>query len=412
MKHSERLKPDAPSDDRPSSGKHAGVSSPGGPPDFVFIDRQDDLKALVRDLGKSDEIPIDTEADNLHHYHTRVCLIQLRAGETNYLVDPLADLDLKTLWDGLREKTLLMHGSDFDLRLLWDLTEFQPAHVFDTMLAAQLVGARRIGLSSLLEEYLGVHHPKDSQKSDWSRRPLPDKMLHYAVGDIVYLPLLKKGIEDQLRDLGRLDWHRQKCAWQIEVAQTGFPNQDECAWRIGPHNRLAPRAQATLFELWHWRESEARRLDRPPFKVMSNDYLIRLSKAVADETIQKVYEALPRGLRRGRSRGLEDALKRGARRDPQSLPRRPRNRNGRQPLNAAELRRQDELKRRRDTVAGELEIDPTLVATRTQLARLSRNPAEASSVLLPWQVGILEPILAGFQKETDKSEAVPRSGAG
>jgi ribonuclease D len=272
------------------------------------------------------------------------------------------------------------------------------------MLAAQLVGVRRIGLSSLLKEYLDVDHPKDSQKSDWSRRPLPDKMLHYAVGDVAYLPLLKKKIEDQLRDLGRLEWHRQKCDWQVEVALTGFPRQDEYAWRIGPHNKLRPRAQATLFELWHWREGEARRLDRPPFKVMSNDYLIKLSKAVEDGSIRKVFEALPKGIKRGRSRGLEEALKRGEQKDPRSLPRRPRNRNGRQPLNAAELLRQDELKNCRDQAAVGLKIDPTLIATRIQLARLARNPADASEVLLPWQVGILEPSLRVFLKEVDTLE--------
>ena len=185
---------------------------------------------------------------------------------------------------------------------------------------------------------------------------------------------------------------------------TGFPRQDEYAWRIGPHNKLRPRAQATLFELWHWREGEAERLDRPPFKVMSNDYLIKLSNAVEDGSIRKVYDALPKGLKRGRSRGLEDALKRGEEKDPTSLPRRPRNRNGRQPLNAAELVRQDGLKNCRDQAAVGLKIDPTLIATRIQLARLARDPADASEVLLPWQVGILESSLSVYLKEVDSLE--------
>jgi ribonuclease D len=385
---------------RSSSGHIPDVSSPSKSPDFIFVDQQVGLKGLIRDLKKVDEVPIDTEADNLHHYHTRVCLIQLRAGESDYLVDPLSNLDLQPIWDELVEKTLIMHGSDFDLRLLWELSEFRPARVFDTMLAAQLVGARRIGLSSLLKDYLGVDHPKDSQKSDWSRRPLPDKMLRYAVDDVAHLPRLKKAIEDQLRKLGRIDWHREKCDWQIEVAQTGFPRQDEYAWRIGPHNKLPLRAQAALYELWHWRESEARRLDRPPFKVMSNDYLIKLSRAVADRTIRTVFDTLPAGLRRGRSRGLKEALARGAKRDPKSLPRRPRNHNGRQPLTAAELQRQDGLKDCRDKAADGLKIDPTLIATRIQLARLARNPAEASELLLPWQARILEPSLKACLNET------------
>lgn len=367
--------------------------------DFVFIDRPELLKGLLRDLRPVTEVPIDTEADNLHHYETRVCLIQIRAGENDYLVDPLAGFELKPLWKALKGKTLIMHGSDFDLRLLSKFASFRPDRVFDTMLAAQLIGLKRIGLSSLLDELLGVHHPKDSQKSDWSKRPLPEKMLSYAVGDVAYLPALKAVLENRLRDLGRLEWHRQKCDWQIEAGQSGFPKQSESAWRVGPHNKLPPRALATLYELWHWRDSEAQRLDRPPFKVISNDYMIRLSRAVADGTVRKVYDALPQGLKRGRSRGLKEAIKRGEKRDPDTLPRRPRSGNGRQPLSHEELTRQDALKKCRDDAAARQEIDPTLIASRYQLAQIARDPNEAVNVLLPWQVGVLQPALESLKSE-------------
>lgn len=375
----------------------APVSS--SPTEFVFIDRPELLKGLLKDLRPVKEVPIDTEADNLHHYETRVCLIQIRAGANEYLVDPLAGFDLKPLWAALKDKTLIMHGSDFDLRLLSKFASFRPARVFDTMLAAQLIGLKRIGLSSLLEELLGVHHPKDSQKSDWSKRPLPEKMLSYAVGDVAYLPALKEILENKLIDLGRLEWHLQKCDWQIEAGQSGFPKQDESAWRVGPHNKLSPRALATLYELWHWRDGEAQRLDRPPFKVISNDYMIRLSRAVADGTVRKVYDALPPGLKRGRSRGLKEALKRGEKRDPETLPRRPRSGNGRQPLSHEELVRQDAIKKCRDDAASSQHIDPTLIASRFQLAQIARDPNEAPNVLLPWQVGVLQPALDALSRE-------------
>lgn len=379
------------------SGQIPSVPSPST--EFVFIDRPELLKDLLKDLRRVTEVPIDTEADNLHHYETRVCLIQIRAGENEYLVDPLAGFELAPLWTALKDKTLIMHGSDFDLRLLSKFASFRPARVFDTMLAAQLLGLKRIGLSSLLDELLGVHHPKDSQKSDWSKRPLPEKMLSYAVGDVAYLPALKEILENRLRDLGRLDWHGQKCDWQIEVGQSGFPKQDESAWRVGPHNKLSPQALATLYELWHWRDSEARRLDRPPFKVISNEYMIRLSRAVADGTVRKVYEALPPGLKRGRSRGLKEALKRGEKRDPETLPRRRRSGNGRQPLSHEELLRQDALKTCRDEAATSGKFDPTLIASRHQLAQIARDPNEAPNVLLPWQVGVLQPALDALREE-------------
>lgn len=384
---------------RSGSGQIPGVSPIALTPEFVFIDRQDDLQGLVHDLRGVREVPIDTEADNLHHYETRVCLLQLRAGKRDYLVDPLSGIELQPLWAALKDKLLIMHGSDFDLRLLWELARFQPAGVFDTMLAAQLIGMTRIGLSSLLEECLGVHHPKDSQKSDWSKRPLPAKMLSYAVGDVAHLPALKKIIEDRLEKLGRLEWHRQKCDWQIEAARSGFPKHDAFAWRVGPHHRLPPKALAALFELWHWREGEAKRLDRPPFKVMSNDYLIKLSNAVADGSIRTVYEALPAGFKRGRSRGLKEALKRGEQLDPKTLPRRPRSALGREPLSHTELQRQDALKLGRDREATRLGIDPTLIASRSQLAELARDPASTAGILLPWQADLLRPALDALLAE-------------
>jgi ribonuclease D len=347
----------------------------------------------VAHVRLASRVGIDTEADNLHHYATRVCLLQISAGGVEFIVDALAGLDLRLLFEALAGKLLIMHGSDYDLRLLWELCGFRPAEVFDTMLAAQLLGVHRIGLSSLLEEMLGVHHPKDSQKSDWSRRPLPDKMLAYAARDVRHLEDLRAVLALRLDGLGRSEWHRQKCAWQIEAATTGFPEADEHSWRIGASRHLSPRALAALFELWHWRESEARRLDRPPFKVISNDYLVKLSLAVADGSWRSAFDALPNGLRRGRARGLEDALERGAKRDPRSLPRRAENHERRQPLSGAELSRQDRIRAFRDQKSTELEIDPTLIASRSQIAQLARRPEEADRVLLPWQWELLKPVL-------------------
>ena len=261
------------------------------------------------------------------------------------------------------------------------------------MLAAQLLGRERIGLSSLLEEILHVDHPKDSQKSDWSKRPLPDKMFRYAAGDVAHMAELHRILGDELKKLGRDEWHRQKCAWQIEVATMGFPSDKEHAWRLGPSRHWQPRALTALYELWHWRESEAKRLDRPPFKVMSNDYLMKLSLAVADGTHQQAFESLPDGLRRGRARGLAEALQRGVDRDPKTVPRRPPAGDRMPPLTGEELSRQDMIKDHRDRVAAELRIDATLIASRSQIAQLARTPDDAGRVLLPWQTELLRPAL-------------------
>ncbi|RME70644.1 MAG: 3'-5' exonuclease [Verrucomicrobia bacterium] len=380
--------------------------------EFTYVDSPDGVSALTAFLEPHEVVALDTEADNLHHYATRVCLLQIAAGGEIYLIDPLAGLDLSGLFRVLEPKLLIMHGSDFDLRLLWEHSRFKPREVFDTMLAAQLLGRSRIGLSSLLDEILGIHHPKDSQKSDWSKRPLSKKMLDYAARDVKHLHRLHEAMAAELERLGRSEWHRQRCQLQIEVAAGGFPDADPFAWRIGPSRDWPPRAVAALYELWHWRDAEARRLDRPPFKVMTNDYLKALCLAVAEGNWRDAYEALPRGLKRGRARGLLQALERGAKRDPASLPKREKRSVRPAPLNARELSRQDALKDHRDREAEKLGIDPTLIATRAQIAQIAREPDAAAEVLLPWQVGLLEPVLAGklFRngRNTEPSSSAPR----
>jgi ribonuclease D len=365
---------------------------------ITFINTPAGVADLLDHLRPHQRVALDTEADNLHHYETRVCLLQIDAGGgRQFLVDTLAGLDLAPLFAVLAKKYLIMHGSDYDLRLLWELAKFRPDEVFDTMLAAQLLGRERIGLSSLLQDILGLHHPKDSQKSDWSKRPLPEKMVRYAAGDVAHMAALHRTLAGELKQLGRDEWHRQKCAWQIEVATTGFPADNDHAWRLGPSRHWQPRAIAALYELWHWRESEAKRLDRPPFKVMSNDYLMKLSLAVADGSYRAAFENLPEGLRRGRARGLPEALQRGAERDPKSLPRRPPSGDRLPPLTGAELARQDVIRDHRDRVAAELKIDATLIASRSQIALLARTPHEAAKLLLPWQVELLREALEQFR---------------
>jgi ribonuclease D len=240
-----------------------------------------------------------------------------------------------------------------------------------------------------LKDFLDVHHPKDSQKADWSKRPLPPKMLDYAARDVLHLIELRDVLARRLEETGRTDWHKQKCEWQIRVATSGFPGSDENAWRLGPSRKFSPPALAALHELWHWRESEAERLDRPPFKVISNDYLTKLSLAVADGRHREVYKTLPNGLRRGKARGLLEALDRAAAKDPKDLPKRPASTGRPQPLNGEELARQEAIKGHRDRIAKELGIDPTLIASRSQIAQIARKPEELTHLLLPWQAGLL-----------------------
>ena len=125
-------------------------------PPYLMLDQPGSLGPLLAALGRVDEVSLDTEADNMYSYRTRICLLQLLVGGEVFLVDVLAPgLALQPLWAALADKHLLMHGSDFDLRLM-QAHGFRPRSIFDTMLASQLLGRERFGLSALLEEHFGV----------------------------------------------------------------------------------------------------------------------------------------------------------------------------------------------------------------------------------------------------------------
>src|ERR1043166_264587 len=162
-----------------------GVKVTTRPPSYQLLDHPGSLAPLIRAIENVDEVALDTEADNMYHYKTRVCLLQFLVVGEVFLVDVLAHgLKLDPLWKVLAKKHLIMHGSDFDLRLLHDLCRFKPHSLFDTMLAAQLLGLARIGLASLLDQHFGVALDKDGQKANWSKRPLTPKLLNYAALDV------------------------------------------------------------------------------------------------------------------------------------------------------------------------------------------------------------------------------------
>lgn len=371
-----------------------GVKVSARTPEYTLIDHPSQLQPLLDAMDRVDEISIDTEADNMYHYRTRLCLVQIMAGKKIFLVDVLAPgLELDPLWKRLRKTHMVMHGSDFDLRLLHAICDFRATSLFDTMLAAQLLGRKRIGLAALLEEHFGVELDKDGQKANWSKRPITKKLLDYAALDVFHLPDLRNLLTRELAKLDRLEWLDQQCQAQIASGAEGFAPPDENDWRIGQADKLHGPGLGVLHAIWHWREEQARRLDTPPFKVCSNDLLMKISFAANEGRSEAdLVSNINLGKRHTRLIGtLGAAIRSGIARDPKELPRRKHQRHA--PLTAQELSRQDHLKNHRDKLAKELELDPTLIANRSQLAQLAREPQKAHEVLLPWQAGLLKPAL-------------------
>ncbi len=371
-----------------------GASPPERPASYLLIDQPGQLQPLLDALDRVKEVALDTEADNMYRFRVRVCLLQFLVDGEVFLVDALAPIDLNPLWARLAKLHLVMHGSDFDLRLLHDLCGFRVHSLFDTMLAAQLLGRQRIGLASLLEEHFGVKLDKDSQKANWSKRPLTQRLLDYASLDVWHLPALRDILTKQLNKLGRGEWLEQQCQKQIADGSQGFAPQGENDWRIGHSERLRAKGLTVLHAVWHWRQQQAERLDTPPFKVCSNDVLLKLAHSAEEgNSEESIVATVHLGKRHPRlAPSLLAAVRAGLERDPQTLPRRARRDSSHAPLTQAEIARLDRIKADRDAIAAKLGIESTLIANRAQLAQIAREPRQLASFLLPWQAELLRDV--------------------
>lgn len=256
---------------------------------YEFIDRQEHLEPLLIALDEVEEVMLDSQAAGMYHYKTNICLLQLNINRRIFIVDVLAPgIQLDLIWTRLARKHLIIHGSDFDLRLLHDTCEFRTYSLFDTVIAARLLGLKEVGLSSLVEEYFGVEFSKIGQKSDWSERPITAKLLHYAALDVWYLPALHNILMWQIVKLNLLDKLNLQCRKQIEAGAKGFPKLNENSWYIKGCNKLSDRGLNILHAVWHWRESWAQRTDTPSFKICSNSTLLNFANISDINTIKNI----------------------------------------------------------------------------------------------------------------------------
>jgi ribonuclease D len=354
---------------------------------FPVIDTDEKLAALLPGIRAAAWIAVDTEADSLHAYPEKVCLIQISTVAGDNLIDPLARINLDPLLDALTAHALIMHGADYDLRLLRKHHEFVPGAIFDTMLAARLLGLRQFGLSHLVEHFVGVKLEKTSQKANWARRPLTERMERYARDDTHYLKPLADRLKAELQRKGRLAWHQEACARLIDESTRLRPADLDSVWRVKGSHALSRRALAVLRELWQWREAEAIAANRPPFFILTHELLVDIAAAAAADW--PVEPLVPRHLTPRRREGLARAIKLAREISADKHPELPR-RTGSRPTEA-ERRRYEQLEKRRDTHACELGLDPTLIASRATLGELARNWDKHASELMNWQRELLQP---------------------
>ena len=348
-----------------------------------MTDTPEALAATLPLLAPHDRIAVDTEADSLHCYFEKLCLIQISVGGTDLLIDPLAKMDLNPLWSAWTGKELLFHGADYDLRLLRRTGCPTPARVFDTMLAARLSGVAEFSYAALVDKYFGVKIAKASQKANWAMRPLAPQMLDYAVNDTRHLAAIADILYAELERLGRVTWFRQSCERAIRSAEIDKEIDPDQLWRIAGSGHLRGRAAAIFRELWRWRDDEARRLDKPTFHIMHSEKLV---DAAIDFDADRQVDI--RHLRGSRADRFFAAAKRGLELEEAQWPkviRTPRNR-----PSQAQFDRFLELKKHRDQIAEQVQLDPSLIAAKAVLEGLAFRPEEALPKLLPWQRELLK----------------------
>lgn len=367
----------------------------------VWVDRTEALAEVAADVSPG-PLGVDTEADSFHHYHEKVCLIQLSFGQTDVLVDALSGIDLSTLGSVLRDGAVrkILHGADYDVRMLERDCGLTLRGIFDTMVAARLVGERAFGLSALLDKYLGVQLDKRHQRADWSVRPLPPELVRYAALDTRHLAALADLLEARLLELGRSAWAEEEFRRLERLRWDGERREGEAWLRVKGAGALTPRQLAVLRELADFRERRARDRDVPAFRVMRDEVLVAAARQATSGPGSGVLRlrGMPRAWREGgRARAFLEAVERGLRLDARMCPHPPRRERPprRSRREEARLRR---MGRERDRIAAALGLEPAVLAPRALLERLmvqleAGEPLEELAELRGWQLRLLGPVI-------------------
>jgi ribonuclease D len=361
----------------------------------IYLDTAEETSRFLRTITDIDQLALDTEGASFHRFIDRIYLLQLSTRDQTAVIDPLPigkPQELGTLIEDPGVE-IVFHDADYDLRLLHQDYGWQARNIFDTRVAAQLLGIRAFGLAALLEKYFGVKLDKKHQRADWSLRPLTPDMLEYAAQDTMHLLGLRDRLAEDLRSAGRWEWAREEFRL---IEQTRWEGDDDANafLRIKGARDLNRRELAVLRELANWRDELARRADRATFRVIGNEPLLELSrlKPTTREALGSV-KGVPRGLVERSASEILGAIKRGLELPDADLPRFPRApRWERDPDFDARV---SALRTVRDATATRLDLDPGVLCSRDRLEAVARrNPATIDELiqvaeLRRWQIEVL-----------------------
>ena len=373
-------------------------------PGYQLIEQPAQLADLCRHLATVQELALDLEADSLHHYREQVCLVQVSDRNHTWLIDPLQVSDLSPLAPLLAdaERLVVLHGGDYDIRSLHRDFGITVGRMFDTMVAAQFCGVAEFGLAALLREAFNIELDKRFQKADWSKRPLPPEMANYAAHDTAHLLQLADTLREQLQQLGRLEWVAEECGLLVNnrVSDKGDgPLFLNCKGA----GKLRPRNLAMLEALLQLRDGLAREMNRPPFKVMPSDALLKVAELVPRTVrdMQQIPGFTPRLLDRFGGR-IMDAIRQAQELPEERLPRYPRGKGEPNPGIKARISR---LKTWREELSTRHALATGLLAPNWLLERIAeQQPATqeelaATPGIRNWQLQLWGPELLKIQHQ-------------
>src|SRR5687768_3747815 len=359
---------------------------------LLYIDSQQDADDFLDDISGVREIAVDTEGASFHRFIDRIYLLQITTRDRSAIIDPLPIGMPTRLGEILQDPQVevVFHDADYDLRLLHQDYGWHVNNIFDTRIAAQLLGIKAFGLAALLDQFFGVKLDKKHQRADWSLRPLPPGMLDYAAQDTKYLLDLRDELRSRLEKLGRLPWAEEEFA-RLEGTKWEEDDSSLSFLRIKGARDLTRRELALLRELVPWRDSVAREVDRATFRVMGNEVLLEIART-APKTVKELstLKGMPRGILDRGASAILAAVQRGVEIAEDHLPKFPR---------AARWDREEDfedrvskLKSVRDAAATRLSLDPGVLCSRERLEGVVRKrPSKVSDLedvpgLRKWQI--------------------------
>jgi ribonuclease D len=350
-----------------------------------LISRTEDLAAACAKLSAAPFIAVDTEFMREQTFWPRLCLVQIASDDTEVLIDSMAPgIDLTPLFDLMVDENVLkvFHSARQDVEIVHHLAGLIPHPIFDTQVAAMVCGfGEAVSYSMLVKRLLGRNLDKTSRFTDWSRRPLSERQLTYAIGDVTYLRDLYPKLRAQLDKSERASWLNEEMAVLTDPAT--YELHPEQAWRRLKMRIKTPKALAVLMELAAWREREAQTQDVPRSRILKDEALYDIA-GQAPRTVEDLgsLRSLHNGFARSqRGRAVLEAVAKGLERDPKTIP--PVERGEPMPPEAQAV--VDLLRVLLKATAGRHGVAPKLIATSDELEQIARSDDADAAALRGWR---------------------------